>query len=159
MICKSNFKLGAEFVAPVPESSNHFTSVFVFHRESRTIHLDDTIMYADNPGLLLKLAGFKHGSMAFHPAIKGPGLYPTPEAPYQFRDWVRSLLTAWDFDNICTAHIGNKIGGAKAQLEETLNKAEPLFHKLSERNKKNGSRHVDDHSQPSVNNIEDHECG
>ncbi|CAF3965228.1 unnamed protein product, partial [Rotaria sp. Silwood1] len=34
---------GAEFVNPQPESRNHFISVFVYHRASRTLHVDDTI--------------------------------------------------------------------------------------------------------------------
>ena len=50
---------GAEFVNPLPESSNHFVSVFVFHRSSRTLHVDDTIVYGDHPSFLLKLIGFK----------------------------------------------------------------------------------------------------
>jgi hypothetical protein len=46
--------------------------VFVFHRDSRTIHNDDTILYAQHPGFLLKLFGFKHGTMMFHPSLSGP---------------------------------------------------------------------------------------
>ena len=151
--------IGAEFVAPTPEASNHFNSVFVLHKESKTIHVDDTIMYSENPGFLLKLAGFRHGTMCFHPSIKGPGLYPTAEAPFQFRDWIKSLLVDWDFENICAAHFANKIGGAKALLEETLNKAEPLFNKLSEKNKKKESRNPEDHSKPAFSNVSENECG
>jgi hypothetical protein len=116
--------------------------------------VDDTIMCGNHPGkdkareettvcmlmlfsgFLLKLAGFKHGTMSFHPTIKNVGLHRTPEAPFQFRDWVASILQEWDFDNVCTAHMGNKIGGAKQQLQEILQRAEPLFQKLSESNKK-----------------------
>ena len=62
--------IGAEFVAPVPEKSNHFNSVFVFHKSSKVIHIDDTVIVVDNPGLLIKMFGFKHGDMMFHPSIK-----------------------------------------------------------------------------------------
>lgn len=146
---------GSEFVAPQPESSNHFSCAFVFHRASRTLHVDDTIMIGSNPGILLKLFGYRHGSMSFHPSIKGPGLLPTPEAPYQFKEYIEHIVREWDFDNICAAHMGNKIGGAKEQLVETLAKAEPLFHKLSEKNKKKDPTHVE---TPTVL-VEGNECG
>jgi len=146
---------GAEFVAPLPERSNHFTSVFVFHKQSRTIHVDDTILYSQNPGFLLKLAGFKEGTMMLHLSIKGPGLLGHPEAPFEFRDWIKQLINDWDFDNICTAHLGFKIGGAKAQLIEVVNKAEPMFHKLSKKRK-------DGNYKPSdveTHNVSGDECG
>lgn len=146
---------GAEFVAPVPEDKNHFSGLFVFHKESRTIHNDDTIMIGSHPGILLKLAGFRHGSMSFHPSIKGPGLYHTAEAPYQFKEFIESVIRDWDFDNICAAHMGNKIGGAKEQLREVLVKAEPLFKRLSEKNKNKHHEHVD---VPGIL-VEGNECG
>jgi hypothetical protein len=145
---------GSEFVAPFPESSNHFSSVLVFHKESKTIHVDDTIMYADNPGFILRLVGYRHGKMSFHTSTTGPGLHPTAEAPLQFRDWVQGLIDNWDFDNICIAHFANKIGGAKALLQETLTRAEPLFQRLSESNKNKGPIE----SSP-VQNVEGNECG
>jgi len=147
---------GAEFVAPVPEKTNHFNSVWVLHTASGTIHVDDTVMYSTNPGLLLKLAGYKHGTMSFHPSMKGPGLLPTPEAPFQFRDWVNDLLENWEFDNICTAHLGNKIGGAKEQLRQTLAAAEDSFKKISKRNERKGTY---DESKIPSHNVVANECG
>lgn len=146
---------GAEFVAPVPERTNHFSSVFVYHRQSRTIHVDDTISVAHQPGFLMKLLGYKHGDMGFHPTIKGNGLFPTPEAPYQFRDFIRGIINDWDFDNICAAHTGNKIGGAKEQLTKVLADAAPLFDKLSEKNKKKHAPIDPDHGH----NVQGNECG
>src|SRR5207244_2779860 len=85
VICRNlSFYSGAEFVNPQPESTNHFSCVFVYHKMSGTIHVDDTIMYSSNPGFLLRIVGFKEGSMMFHPTIRGPGLLPHPEAPFQF---------------------------------------------------------------------------
>jgi len=151
---------GAEFVAPEPEKTNHFISVFVFHRQSRTLHVDDTLMYSIKPGFLLKIAGFKDGFMAFHPSIKSHGLYPTTEAPYQFRDWMKQILADWDFDNICCAHLGTKVGGAKQQVAETLAKAEPLFQKLSEKNRKRNPTNAIPHSEEHhPNNVTGDECG
>jgi len=146
---------GAEFVAPVPEKSNHFSSVFVYHRASRTLHVDDTIFYAHQPGFLMKIAGFRHGDMSFHPTIKDVGLFPTPEAPYQFRDFIQGVINDWDFDNICAAHTGNKISGAKEQLQNVLNQAATLFAKISERNRQKGGPIDPSHSH----NVEGNECG
>jgi hypothetical protein len=155
----SDFVVGAEFINPQPESSNHFTSVFVYHPASATLHVDDTIMYADKPSFLIKLFGYKHGAMAFHPSIKTVGLHPTADAPYLFRDWMRTMLHDWPFQNICCAHMGVKIGGAHADVVALLNKAERLFTKLSEKNRKRnpeGELQVDnDHNMNSIGD----ECG
>ncbi|CAF0994608.1 unnamed protein product [Didymodactylos carnosus] len=142
---------GAEFVNPQPESFNHFICVFVYHHQSRTLHVDDTLMYSPIPGFLVK--------MAFHPSMKGPGLYPTVEAPYQFRDWMRQILKDWDFNNICCAHIGNKIGGAKVLVQETLEKAESVFQKLSDKNKKKNPSNDEAHHSAISFNVKGEECG
>lgn len=63
------------------------------------------------------------------------GLYKTAEAPLQFRDWMKKMLQDWDFDNLCTAHMGIKKGGAHAAVQELVNKSEKVFQDISERNK------------------------
>jgi len=148
---------GSEFVAPVPEKSNHFSSVFVFHRESKTIHVDDTIFHAVNPNILMKLAGYRNDQMTFHPTLTNVGLHHHPDAPYQFRDWIAGILKDWDFDNIVTAHMGRKIGGAKQALQETLDKAGPSFDKLHEKFTKHPE--VAEPSDGKDYNVEGHECG
>ena len=153
------FSVGAEFVNPQPESFNHFISVFVYHPASRTLHVDDTIMYAEKPGFLLRLFGYKQGAMAFHPSIKGPGLHPTAEAPFLFRDWMRNVLNDWPFDNICCAHLGVKMGGANNDVATLLRSAEPLFAKLSEKNrKKNPDSELPPGNHPNLN-VKGDECG
>jgi len=150
---------GAEFINPQPEKTNHFSSVFVFHPASRTLHVDDTIMYSSNPGFLVRLTGFKHGSMALHPTVKNVGLYPTKESPFQFRDWLQRIILDWDFDNICTAHLGSRIGGAKEQLQQTLDKASlTLFDKLSKKHEKSGSA-VSPREDIYQHNVSGCECG
>jgi hypothetical protein len=118
--------LGAEF--DNPEESNHFSGVHVFHQASRTIHVDDTIMYFENPGCILRCANKTADKMEFWDLEKG--LYPTAEAPNLFKMWVEQLLLDWDFDNICAAHTGNKIGGAKEKLQQTLENSQPIFDKI-----------------------------
>lgn len=133
----------SNFIDPKPEETNHFSSVFVFHPSSKTLHVDDTITYIPPDvgitGALLKLTGWKSGVMSFHPAIKGAGLQPEIEAPYHFRDWVKGLLGDWDFDNICTAHMGNKIGGAKEMVAELLKTSDQLFDDLVQERKEGKS--------------------
>lgn len=63
------------------------------------------------------------------------GLYPTAEAPLQFRDWMNKLLEDWDFDNLCTAHMGVKMGGAHNAVKDLVIKSEKVFQDLSEHNK------------------------
>jgi hypothetical protein len=45
---------GAEFVNPLPPASNHFASVLVFHRPSKTMHVDDTLNFFDSPPTVLR---------------------------------------------------------------------------------------------------------
>lgn len=124
---------GAEFVQPMPEKSNHFSAVWVFSPAAHMLHVDDTIMYLEAVPLLLKML-FKSQHFLFHPSIKGPGLYPTPEAPFQFRDWVRDIIRDWDFDSVVCAHRDVRIGGAKALLQTALEDAAPLFESISAKN-------------------------
>ncbi len=93
---------GADFVNPA--ENNHFISAFVLHKDSRTIHDDDTLMFFSKPGFVLRLAGASDGKLDFHPSTLKEGLYATPEAPLQFQAWVQQLCADWDFDNICSAH-------------------------------------------------------
>lgn len=120
---------GADFVEP--EESNHFSSVHVFHSESRTIHVDDTILVFENPGFALRCLGKGHGHMEFWDLKKG--LAPTEDASAKFRAWVQKMINDWDFDNIVSAHTGNQIGGAKQKLQQTLTAAEPEFQKLAQK--------------------------
>ena len=53
------------------------------------------------------------------------------------------------------AHTGNKIGGARDQLKVVLDAAEPLFFKLSERNKKKQAPLDTEHAH----NVHGNECG
>jgi len=66
--------------------------------------------------------------------VCSPGLYPTPEAPNEFKRFIELLINDWDFDNICSAHNGNCVGGAKQKLRQTLRSAEPVLSKISSKN-------------------------
>ncbi len=118
---------GAEFAQPA--ESNHFSAVMVFHKESRTVHDDDTIMFFSGAGGCILRCAKSPGTMEFWD-LKA-GLLPEKDAPLRFKAWVEEVLREWDFDNLCAAHTGNKIGGAKQQLQAVLTAAVPQLEKIS----------------------------
>ncbi|KAI8852922.1 hypothetical protein BC829DRAFT_383281 [Chytridium lagenaria] len=128
---------GAEFVHPLPERTNHFSNVFVYHKASKTVHVDDTILVFQQPGMLMRFAGISDGQLAFHPSLTGPGLYPTEEAPKQFKCWMEKMLHDWDFENIVSAHTGYWLGGANARVRKLLEKHEDKLKNLSKNKSSN----------------------
>jgi len=121
---------GAEFINPI--ESNHFSSVFVFHQPSRTIHVDDTIGFHHNPGCILRhIIGARPNKMMFWSLERG--LKQDKDAPIQFKRWIEKLLLDWDFDNVCAAHSANKIGGAKEELRLALERDDARLIGLSKK--------------------------
>jgi len=82
---------GSEFVAPQPESTNHFSGIHVFHIQSGILHVDDTINVVYDVTL-------------FHPTLINGGLYHIPESPQAFGNFVQGILNDWNFTKICVAH-------------------------------------------------------
>jgi len=150
---------GAEFVNPLPEEYNHFICVWVYAVAARVIHVDDTINYFSNPSTIMKIVGKKPGLMEFHPSMAGPGLHPTPEAPREFQAWMQQILKDWDFDTMVCAHIGNKIGGAKEALRETLEDAESTFAHLEKHNRKKEKEEDERIKDCQRYNVNGSECG
>jgi len=154
---------GSEFVAPVPEDTNHFNSVWVFHPTSKTVHIDDTVMYWSNPETLLRLAaGKRKGLMELHLSVTGPGILSHPDAPGKFKAWCQKIITDWDFDNMVCAHNGNKIGGAKQAFVDLIANSDSLFDKLKEKRLKNAAQNADnsaDDDECRNYNVEGAECG
>jgi len=126
---------GVDFI-----SSNehlHFSSVLAYHRASKTIHSDDTLMYIQLPGLLGK---------AIKPEIKfhmtfSKTLERRAGAAKDFRAWVTRLADQWsDAENLCAAHsavllgsendsasIANRILTALQKVEKALQLHEKKF--------------------------------
>jgi dehydrogenase/reductase SDR family protein 12 len=126
---------GAEFINPLPPASNHFASVLVLHRPSKTMHVDDTLNFFVKPPRLVKwLTEYTDQTMHFHRSLFGPALHRTPEAPEQFRQWFAALLERWDFENIVTAHTGCCFVHAKQLARELLARTEPELVQLALRN-------------------------
>lgn len=122
---------GAEFNNPA--ENNRFSSVFVFHKKSRTLHNDNTLMYYDPEHLncCLRLCGVNSRRIFFHPNLTTGGLHRFPEAVRFFKDWMRRLIDDWDFVNICTAHNGVLMHDGKKMLKLSLKRYEQKFLELS----------------------------
>ena len=118
---------GAEFVNPA--ENNHFSSVFVFHRDSQTIHDDDTLTYfnSEHVGCSHRIMGIHPNRLTFHSSICRGGLYKFKESARFFKEWILKILIDWDFKNICTAHYGLILGNGKKMLRQTLRRYESKF--------------------------------
>lgn len=124
---------GAEFVDPKPPSSNHFSTVFVLHRESKALHVDDCLMYFDQPSMLMRVAGKSANTMEFHMSMPG-ALHPTAQAPLEFKEWLTQLCDDWDFEHVLTAHIGNCYCCGKLQVKQCLKNADRKLTQLAAAN-------------------------
>ncbi|KAJ3188979.1 hypothetical protein HK101_009061 [Irineochytrium annulatum] len=128
---------GSEFVAPLPEDSNHFNNVFVFHKASKTVHVlsndqADTIVVSEDAAFLSALGNTHPDAvMMIHPHVYGAGLHPTEDAPKRFQCWVDVMVRDWDFDSLASSHRGAVVGGAKQMLVETMGRIRPELEKLS----------------------------
>ena len=91
---------GVDFVSA--NENVHFSSVLVLHRASRTIHVDDTLMYVRLP-LPARVLGFRD-VVLFHPTLR-QALQKRKGAGREFRDWAQDLAERWrDAENLCAAH-------------------------------------------------------
>jgi hypothetical protein len=123
---------GCEFVDPKPSMTNHFATVFVLHRASRTLHVDDCLQFFDDPSFLMRMAGKKVDSLHFHFSL--PIALCTPCAPKDFQEWMTKLCNDWEFDNLLTAHIGNCYCDANQRVKKCLQDAEKQLSDLAAAN-------------------------
>eukprot|EP01117_Protostelium_nocturnum_P009561 TRINITY_DN340_c0_g1_i1.p1 TRINITY_DN340_c0_g1~~TRINITY_DN340_c0_g1_i1.p1 ORF type:complete len:258 (-),score=57.16 TRINITY_DN340_c0_g1_i1:57-830(-) len=120
---------GCEFVAP--KESDHFATAFVFHKKSRTIHVDDTLMYILNPGIFTQMTVGK--GLQFHVSAKHGGLNQTREGPLQFLDFLKGIARDWPFEHGAFAHMAVKRDTVKDELLKLIETEEPELLKLSEK--------------------------
>lgn len=116
---------GVDLVTPDPKI--HFGSVLVIHRATQTLHVDDTLIYAQLP-LLLRLFG--RDITRFHPALAG-ALRSEPGSAEAFRGWARELIErARTLQNLCAAHTSTLLTRSDAgppiaaRIEDALRRAE-----------------------------------
>ena len=113
----------------VPEKPNlHFSSVLAIHTATKTLHVDDTLVYFAMPRLLRAL---RRDALSFHPTL-AKVLERRAGAARDFRDWARELVErAKRVDNLCAAHVRNLLSsenrGASIseRIERALAKVEP----------------------------------
>jgi hypothetical protein len=79
----------------------HFSSVLAFHHASRTLHVDDTLLYMRLPW---PIRAFKPDVTRLHPAL-GAVLERRAGAAAEFRAWARELVErSRHVENLCAAH-------------------------------------------------------
>jgi hypothetical protein len=85
---------GVDFV---PDNEHlHFASVLAFHPASRTLHVDDTLMFNKLPVV---------GGLSLHPTL-GKVLQRRPGAVAEFRAWGDELVAQCaDVEQVCPAHV------------------------------------------------------
>ncbi len=91
---------GVDFISA--DENIHFSSVLAWHRTSKTIHVDDTLMYIRLP-LLMRFFGLTD-AMSFHPTL-AKALQKREAAADEFSQWAEELAERWfDAENLCAAH-------------------------------------------------------
>ena len=128
---------GVDFISA--NENVHFSSVLAYHRASKTIHVDDTLMYIRLPKVA-RLLG-KTDSLSFHLTLAN-ALQKRPGATQEFVAWAKECIDRWkDAENLCAAHTSalvakrNQGPSIHARMLEALNKVEG---KLRAHEKKHG---------------------
>jgi hypothetical protein len=116
---------GVDFISA--DEKVHFSSVLVLHRSSKTIHVDDTLIYVRFPAIM-RLIG-PRDLVRFHPTL-GRALQRRAGAAGDFRSWATELAGGWgDAKNLCAAHTAtlaaeqNQGPSIRARILEALDKA------------------------------------
>jgi hypothetical protein len=117
---------GVDFLPPDP--TLHFASVLAFHGASRSLHVDDTFVYARMPRLI---RAFKEDAIRLHPTLP-KALERRAGAAAEFRAWGREVVErAQNVENLCAAHtsvlrVGNG-GVVAARIAAALDDVEGML--------------------------------
>ncbi|MFT5814806.1 MAG: hypothetical protein ACI9VT_002575 [Psychroserpens sp.] len=104
----------------------HFSSVLAYHLASKTIHVDDTLMFLKLPGLLGVL---KSPEVSFHMTLSKT-LEQRKGAADDFRLWVAQIAEQWsEAEVLCAAHsetliVKNKSPSIAAMIMIALQREE-----------------------------------
>lgn len=111
---------GVDFISD--DENLHFSSVLAYHPASKTIHVDDTLMYIRLP-LLMRFFGLRE-AFSFHLTL-AKVLQKRPGAAQEFREWAGELADQWqDAENLCAAHTATLLGeDGDAPIAERILKA------------------------------------
>lgn len=109
---------GVDFISDNPNL--HFSSVLAYHRASKTMHVDDTLMY-------MKLPKPLGTSVSFHLTL-AKCLEQRAGATDDFRAWANELIADWgDAQHLCAAHSHaflNCADGLGPHMQQALDKVE-----------------------------------
>jgi len=96
-------------VAFIPKNENHhFSSVLAFHHASKTLHVDDTLLFLRLPW---PVRLFKADVTRLHPTLAAV-LERRAGAASDFRAWGRELVERTrDVQNLCAAHSAALLSG------------------------------------------------
>ena len=126
---------GVDFISA--NENVHFSSVMVLHRASKTIHVDDTVMYVRLPRVMRVLR--RPDSTSFHPTL-AKALEKRVGAASDFRKWAEQLAERWRAaENLCAAHTAtltsrqNTGAPIHARLVKALAKVEGTLGKHQEK--------------------------
>jgi hypothetical protein len=115
---------GVDFISA--DENVHFSSVLALHRASKTIHVDDTLMYIRFPKLV-RMLGLVD-TLRFHPTL-AKALEKRAGAARDFEAWASELAEHWeDAENLCAAHTatltasGNRGPSIAARIRSALDK-------------------------------------
>jgi hypothetical protein len=91
---------GVDFISA--NENVHFSSVLAYHRASKTLHVDDTLMYIRLP-MLTRIFGLSD-TLSFHLTLS-KALEKRAGAARDFRAWAVEMASRWqDMENLCAAH-------------------------------------------------------
>ena len=125
---------GVDFISD--DENVHFSSVLAYHPSSRTIHVDDTLMYIRLP-LVMRFFGLPD-ALSFHPTL-AKVLEKREGAVQDFRNWFEELAENWQsVENLCAAHttflnaqkdlsIHGRMLKAMVKVEKTLKTHESKY--------------------------------
>jgi hypothetical protein len=111
---------GVDFIPS--DESLHFSSVLAFHGASKTLHVDDTLVYLRLPWLL---RAFVREQVTFHFTL-AKVLEKRAGAAADFRQWAKELVDRCKgVENLCAAHLANLLArdNAGAPLGERVQAA------------------------------------
>ena len=111
---------GVDFISD--NENVHFSSVLAYHRASKTIHSDDTLMCLKPP--LPARVALPDRIVRFHPTLR-QALEKSAHAAADFRNWAQQLIDDWgDATNLCAAHTDVLLGddALRLRLEKALAK-------------------------------------
>lgn len=110
---------GVDFIST--DENLHFSSVLAYHHSSKTIHVDDTLMYIRLP-MLLKFFGLSD-PISFHPTLSKVLKMETGAAD-EFENWAREIAKSWSSaENLCAAHTASVIGKKNQNISDRILKA------------------------------------